>query len=239
MKLARGKYFVTKLNYIFIRKFPSLGNILASFAEHFFVHSNKNIANNNNNSSSNNRILQFLDDLLNSMYGNNKKENVSFSDVTLWGNINLMESQVSISPTFYEQLFRTQVFRAAILYLQLRFVFFGKRKSAQKLFVKCWWNWLKDDVTGSVISNVGCNQAKFNELKTFLANYGIGRVGMHYCGFNTTNPCCNVSNIFTENIVRDNFESFLRILKYSQLTSTQKDADSSFNTFVNRLWKLF
>ena len=105
MKLARGKYFVTKLNYIFIRKFPSLGNILASFADHFFVHSNKNIANNNN--SSNNRILQFLDDLLNSMYGNNKKENISFFDVTLWGNINLMESQVSISLTFYWQLIHT------------------------------------------------------------------------------------------------------------------------------------
>jgi hypothetical protein len=176
MKLTRGKYFVTKLNYIFIRKFPSLGNVLAPFADKYFATKNKN---------NNNRILQFLDDLLNSMYGNNKKENVSFFDVTLWGNINLVES--------------------------------------------------KDDVTGSVISNVGCNQAKFNELKRFATYYGTGTSGLHYCDLNTKNPCCNVSMIFTESIVRDNFETFLWILKYSQLSSIQKDADSSFNSFVNRL----
>ena len=51
--------------------------------------------------------------------------------------------QVSISPTFYEQLFRTKVFWAAFLYLRLRFVFFGARILAQKLLVKCWWNWPK------------------------------------------------------------------------------------------------
>ena len=57
--------------------------------------------------------------------------------------------QVSISPTFYEQLFHTKVFWAAFLYLGLRFVFFfGKRKLAQTLLVKCWWNWLQDGPKG-------------------------------------------------------------------------------------------
>jgi hypothetical protein len=38
-----------------------------------------------------------------------------------------------ISSTFYKQHFCTKVFWAAFLYLRLRFVFFGKRKLAQKL----------------------------------------------------------------------------------------------------------
>ena len=39
---------------------------------------------------------------------------------------------VSISPKFYEQLFRTKVFWAAFLFLGLGLYFFGKRKLAQK-----------------------------------------------------------------------------------------------------------
>ena len=48
---------------------------------------------------------------------------------------------VLISPTFYEQLFCTKVWRAAFLYLHCRFVLFGTRKLAQKLLIKCRWNW--------------------------------------------------------------------------------------------------
>ena len=44
---------------------------------------------------------------------------------------------VSISPTFYEQLFHTKVFWAAFLYLRLRFVFFWQKdigaKAARKI----------------------------------------------------------------------------------------------------------
>ena len=47
---------------------------------------------------------------------------------------------VSISPTFYKQLFCTRVFCAAFMCLGLWFV--GKRKTEKKLLVKCWWNWL-------------------------------------------------------------------------------------------------
>ena len=49
-------------------------------------------------------------------------------------------NQVSISPTFYEQLFRRKVFWAAFLYLRLRFVFFWQKeigkKAACKMLVK-------------------------------------------------------------------------------------------------------
>ena len=48
--------------------------------------------------------------------------------------------QVSISPTFYQQLFRTKLFWAAFLYLRLRFVFFWRKdisaKAACKMLVK-------------------------------------------------------------------------------------------------------
>ena len=48
--------------------------------------------------------------------------------------------QVSISPTFYQQLFCTKVFFAAFMCSQFRFVCFGKRKlapkAACKVFVK-------------------------------------------------------------------------------------------------------
>ena len=46
--------------------------------------------------------------------------------------------KVSISPTFYEQLFRTKDFKAAFLYLHCWFKLFGERKLAKKLFLKCW-----------------------------------------------------------------------------------------------------
>ena len=51
-------------------------------------------------------------------------------------------SQVSISSTFYQQLFCMKVFWAALLHLHFRFVrFLCERKLAQKLLIKCWWNW--------------------------------------------------------------------------------------------------
>ena len=44
--------------------------------------------------------------------------------------------QVAISPTFYDQLFYTQ---ASLYTDSLGRYFFGKRKSAKKLLLKCWW----------------------------------------------------------------------------------------------------
>ena len=44
--------------------------------------------------------------------------------------------QVSISPTFYKLLFQSVI---SCFFC----TFFGKRKMAQKLLVKCWWNWLQ------------------------------------------------------------------------------------------------
>ncbi len=47
---------------------------------------------------------------------------------------------MSISPIFYEQLFRTKVFRAALMYLQFGFVIFWQKdfgaKAAHKMLVK-------------------------------------------------------------------------------------------------------
>jgi hypothetical protein len=45
--------------------------------------------------------------------------------------------QVSISPTFYAWLFRTKDLRQAFVYLNLRFVLFGAKISAQKLHEVC------------------------------------------------------------------------------------------------------
>jgi hypothetical protein len=42
--------------------------------------------------------------------------------------------------------FRKKVLREAFLYLDLRFVLFGAKISAQKLHVMCWWNWLQAHV---------------------------------------------------------------------------------------------
>jgi hypothetical protein len=56
------------------------------------------------------------------------------------------EKEVSISTTFYARLFRKKVLREAFFVLRLKIcTFFGAKKSAQKLHVICWWNWLKDD----------------------------------------------------------------------------------------------
>jgi len=43
--------------------------------------------------------------------------------------------------TFYKQLFHTKVLCVPFICLQFGFVFFGKRILAQKLLIKCWWNW--------------------------------------------------------------------------------------------------
>jgi len=47
-------------------------------------------------------------------------------------------NKVSISPTFYEQFFCTNVFCKAFLSIQIGFVNFGKRMLAQNLLVKFW-----------------------------------------------------------------------------------------------------
>jgi len=51
--------------------------------------------------------------------------------------------QVSISPTFYEQLFCAKVFCKAFLLLQFGFVIFCKIILSQKLLLKCCWNWFQ------------------------------------------------------------------------------------------------
>ena len=52
----------------------------------------------------------------------------------------MLSNQVSISPTFYEQLFRTKDLRAAFLYLHCRFKLFRRKeigaKAACKMLVK-------------------------------------------------------------------------------------------------------
>jgi hypothetical protein len=45
--------------------------------------------------------------------------------------------QVSISLTFHEQFFCAKVKSGAFLHFWPMFVFFGKRKLAQKLLIKC------------------------------------------------------------------------------------------------------
>jgi len=51
---------------------------------------------------------------------------------------NIRDIKVSISPTFFEHIFRTNVF-----FCSLALYFFGERILAQKLLVKCWCHWLK------------------------------------------------------------------------------------------------
>ncbi len=49
---------------------------------------------------------------------------------------------VSIAPTFYVQLFRTKFKRSALLHLKFgSLLFWGSKNLAEKLLVKCWWNW--------------------------------------------------------------------------------------------------
>jgi len=46
--------------------------------------------------------------------------------------------QVSISPTFYEQLYCTKVLSVAFLYLEFVFVFFWQKDFSKKVVVKYW-----------------------------------------------------------------------------------------------------
>ena len=55
----------------------------------------------------------------------------------------LSTTTVSISPTFYEQLFLTKVLIHLLFAYSFALWFFCKRKLLQKLFVNCWWNWLR------------------------------------------------------------------------------------------------
>ncbi len=66
--------------------------------------------------------------------------NYSFTVVFLLG-LHLTR-QVSISSTFYEQLFVQKCFAQLFSNYSLALWLFGQRISAQKLLVKCWWNWL-------------------------------------------------------------------------------------------------
>ncbi len=54
-----------------------------------------------------------------------------------WGAI---VNKVSISPTFYVQLFRTKVLREAFLYLHLRFKLFWQKNIGANTLIKCWCN---------------------------------------------------------------------------------------------------
>ncbi len=56
---------------------------------------------------------------------------------------NCLVIEVSITSTFYAQLFCTKVLCKAFLKLQFDLAFFGLRIPEQKLLVKCQWNWLK------------------------------------------------------------------------------------------------
>ena len=62
---------------------------------------------------------------------------------------NLRIRQGSISPAFYEQLFVRKSFELLFCAYVLGLYFFGKRKLAQKLLIKCWWNWLKVSISPS------------------------------------------------------------------------------------------
>jgi len=72
--------------------------------------------------------------------------------------------QVSISPTFYAQLFSN---KNVLPSLQFGFVFFGKRISAQKLLIKCQWNWLQ--YYSQLINNVNTLQLTGIEQQAILA----------------------------------------------------------------------
>jgi len=52
--------------------------------------------------------------------------------------------KVSISPTFYENIFCAKFFCTTFIYSQFGFViFFCWKNIVKKLLVKCWWNWQK------------------------------------------------------------------------------------------------
>ncbi len=51
--------------------------------------------------------------------------------------------QESISPTFFDQLWRTKALHAHYLVLAL-ILFCCARKLTQELLFNCWWNWLQD-----------------------------------------------------------------------------------------------
>ncbi len=55
-------------------------------------------------------------------------------------------SLVSISTTFYKQLFQKSFAQHFSTY-NLVFLFFGKRKWLQKLLIKCWWNRLQVSIS--------------------------------------------------------------------------------------------
>ncbi len=57
--------------------------------------------------------------------------------------------QWSISPTLYVRLFNSKLLNVAFLYLHLRFVLICARILAQKVLIKCWWNYPKKVASSS------------------------------------------------------------------------------------------
>ena len=82
---------------------------------------------------------------------------------------------MSISPTFYEQLFLTKVFRAHFLYIQcsVGLYFFSARKL---MLIQCWWNWLL--ISWSVFTS---NVLAFFIIydKIWLVKLTSGELGLH------------------------------------------------------------
>ena len=69
-----------------------------------------------------------------------------------------------------------------------------------------------------------------------IAPQGQVRVNLSYhCEGNFTNPCCKISNLFTDNVVHQNFERFIQILKFSILSFAKQKEDPTFLEFANRL----
>ncbi len=97
---------------------------------------------------------------------------------------------VSISPIFYRQLFRMEVFCAAFKCIQFGFVVFGKRILVQKLLIKCWWNWnlvvkvlthfwimlifsIPDETKLTSLSVLNAKKTLFNRKQPSLSNFQL------------------------------------------------------------------
>ena len=88
-------------------------------------------------------------------------------------------NKVSISPTFYEQLFRTKDFRAAFLYLHCRFKLFWRKEigaiAARKMLVKLTQGLLLNSVTSFFSCHRSWN-AKATDLPIWQKrNYNISQ----------------------------------------------------------------
>ncbi len=66
--------------------------------------------------------------------------------------------QVSISPTFYAQIFCTKVSRKAFLCLHLRFELFGGKNIGANALIKCWWNWPQVSISPTFYVHLYCTK---------------------------------------------------------------------------------